>query len=365
MKIKSILSNIDKNLAKILLPWAIRHPRYLIASKNLRRSYKKSVELRNYAERNNLKIPPFLILSIAKQCNLKCAGCYATAIGTVNNDIKNQLKIDDWKRIIKEAKDLGVFGFVIAGGEPFLFPGLLDLCKYFKDSIFIIITNGTAIKENHFKELKKLSNTAVVVSIEGGVEITDNRRGKGVYGKALDTIKQLNKMGVISGISVTINRFNVEYWLNPQIIDSLIKKGVRIGFFIEYIPMKPNSFLSITKEQGEKFRKKIFEYRTNKKIYIIHSPEDEELLGGCVSAGRGFAHITPTGDLTPCPISNIASHNLKNSSLREGLASPLFEVIRENEHLLETKGVPCALYANQNKVESLAKSVGAYIINTG
>ncbi|MHA1277745.1 MAG: hypothetical protein ACTSQ8_11175 [Candidatus Helarchaeota archaeon] len=55
-----------------------------------------------------------------------------------------------------------------------------------------------------------------------------------------------------------------------------------------------------------------------KQIFLLHSPGDEEYMGGCVSAGRGFAHITPMGDLTPCPVSNIATHNLTKASLREG-----------------------------------------------
>jgi len=76
------------------------------------------------------------------------------------------------------------------------------------------------------------------VSLEGDRETTDYRRGEGVYEKALATLKRLNKIGVLNGISVTINRLNYEHWMNPQLIDSLIKKGIRIGFFLEYIPSK-------------------------------------------------------------------------------------------------------------------------------
>jgi len=48
---------------------------------------------------------------------------------------------------------------------------------------------------------------------------------------------------------------------------------------------------------------------------LIHSPGDEVLFGGCLSAGRGFAHVAPNGDLTPCPVSLLATHNLKISNL--------------------------------------------------
>ncbi len=104
----------------------------------------------------------------------------------------------------------------------------------------------------------------------------------------------------------------------------------------------------------------MLEVRNTKSIYLIHSPGDEEYFGGCVSAGRGFAHVTPGGDLTPCPVSNVATHNLKTSTLKDALASPLFEAIRKNEHLLETDGMPCALFSHPQELDELTKSVGGY-----
>lgn len=98
-------------------------------------------------------------------------------------------------------------------------------------------------------------------------------------------------------------------------------------------------------------------------MLIIHSPGDEEYMGGCVSVGRGFAHVSPLGDLTPCPVSDIATHNLTKFTLREGLLSPLFKIIRENEQLLETDGSPCTLFAHPNEIQELAKKVNAYKAN--
>jgi len=42
------------------------------------------------------------------------------------------------------------------------------------------------------------------------------------------------------------------------------------------------------------------------------------------------------------------------------LASSLFKEICKNEHLLETEGMPCALFAHPEEVSALAKLVGAY-----
>ena len=90
---------------------------------------------------------------------------------------------------------MGVFGFFLAGGEPFLFPRLIELCEEFKDRCFIVFTNGKAITERDFERLKHLFNTAIIVSIKGGKEATNMRRGQGVHQKATSTLRRLSKIG--------------------------------------------------------------------------------------------------------------------------------------------------------------------------
>lgn len=395
LTLKNVLDNLDPKLTSTFLPWALRHPRYLRTFIRLIHAHKHTKLLRENAKSNGLSVPPFLILSITSRCNLHCVGCYATAAGITHHEklethkrMIRPLKREEWRTIITQAGKLGVLGFVIAGGEPFLFPRLLELCDEFKNRFFLILTNGTAITEADFERLKHMSNIAVIMSIEGGQEATDARRGQGAYEKNLDTLQRLNKIGVLTGISVTINRLNYVYWMNPEHLDHLIDQGVHIGVFIEYIPLTPllepksskqqpsfflglpdeadkwtakdDHTLMLTKEERAKFRSQILNYRATKPIYLIHSPGDEEFFGGCVSAGRGFAHVTPTGDLTPCPVSNLATHNLMTATLREGLASPLFTKIRASDHLLENGDTPCALFAHPKEVAILAKAVGAY-----
>ncbi|MCW4034530.1 MAG: radical SAM protein [Candidatus Bathyarchaeota archaeon] len=370
---------------RLFVPWALRHPRYLTSAGHLLRAYTKANQLRKDYEQQGLKVPPALILSLTQQCNLSCSGCFAAASGITCNKNgsaskkkKPQLDWSGWRSIVSEASELGVFGFFLAGGEPFLFPQLIELCEEFNDRCFIVFTNGTAITENDFERLKRLSNTAIIVSIEGDEEATNKRRGDGVYQKALSNLRRLTEIGTPNGISATITRFNYKYWMNTERIDSLVAQGIRAALFLEYIPVmsapgacsqgndngnlleQNDHFLMLTPQERVEFREQILNYRQSKPLYIIHSPGDEELFGGCVSAGRGFAHVTPSGDLTPCPVSNVATHNLTTASLREGFASPLFTKIRENEELLENEGTPCSLFAHPKEVQELAKSVNAY-----
>jgi len=368
--LRQVLDGIDPKLRSVLLPFAIRHPRRFWAYGKLMRGYERARKARKVYREQGLTVPPFLIISITSRCNLRCAGCYARAAGILDGPAsgKGHLPLDRWRAIIKEACELGVYGFIMAGGEPFMHPGLLDLCTEFDDRVFLIVTNGTAITEEHYARLKGISNVCIVVSIEGGQAVTDARRGQGVYGKAMATVRRLGRMGVISGISANVTRANLRHWMDEASVDDLVSQGVMLGVFIEHIPTEgPNAFegngdasMMLTPAERAEFRRTMLSYREHKPIYIVHSPGDEELFGGCVSAGRGFAHITPSGDLTPCPVSDVATHNLGASSLREGLASPLFAKIRESADMLETGDTPCALFAHQKELDELARKVGAY-----
>ena len=358
------IEEIDPQLSRVLVPWVVRHPRYLPGFLRLARTIGQSRRVRARALAGGVRVPPFLVLSVTSKCNLRCAGCYAGAVGTVTSaPAEPGLSLSDWNGIVDEAVRLGVMAFMIAGGEPFLLPGITKLFRDHPDRLFLVFTNGTALQPGDFRILRDCSNTVVVVSLEGNRDLTDLRRGRGVYEKALGTLDRLQNAGVLTGLAVTVGSANIEYWTDPRNIDELIAHSGPLAMFIEEIPTSGcENGAPLTAEQRIRFRGTVVRYRDRATggAYIIHSPGDEETLGGCVSAGRGFAHVNPSGDVTACPVSALATHNVKRSNLREALASPLFAMIRENGHLLETEGHPCGLSAHAEELESMAKGLGAY-----
>jgi len=356
---------VDSRLARVFVPWAIRHPRHLPALFRLARTHEHSRRIRTRALEGGVRVPPFLVLSVTSRCNLRCAGCFAVAVGTTAGppSARPPLRLGDWHGVVEEAAALGVMGFVIAGGEPFLLPGIASLFRHFSDRLFLVFTNGTALRDCDFQVLRSCHNTAVVVSLEGDRDLTDGRRGPGVFESALRCLDRLRGAGVLTGLAVTIGSANIDYWSEARNIDALIARSGPLAFFIEQIPAGECALsVAMTAEERSRFRETVIRYRNRKTggAYIIHSPADEESLGGCVSAGRGFAHVNPVGDVTACPVSALATHNVSTSTLYQAFASPLFTMIRDNGHLLETQDHPCALFANASKLESMAKSLGAY-----
>jgi MoaA/NifB/PqqE/SkfB family radical SAM enzyme len=367
------IDGVDPQLSRVLVPWVVRHPRYLPGFLRLARTIGQSRRVRARALAGGVQVPPFLVLSVTSKCNLRCAGCFAGAVGTVTaKPAQPGLSLRDWHGIVDEAVRLGVMAFMIAGGEPFLLPGIARLFRDHPDRLFLVFTNGTALKPDDYQILKKCSNTVIVVSLEGDRDLTDLRRGRGVFEKALGSLDRLQAAGVLTGIAVTVAPANIGYWTDPRNIDELIAHSGPLAMFIEQIPtgqVPTGSCESgglLTEEQRRRFRETVVQYRDRATggAFIIHSPGDEEALGGCVSAGRGFAHVNPSGDVTACPVSPLATHNVRTSNLREALASPLFTMIRENAHLLETEGHPCGLSAHAEELETMTKDLGAYRTGT-
>jgi len=245
--LKDTLNKINPNIGRKLISWILQHPRYLKSFFPLYQAYTNARQAREKELKNGLQVPSTLIISITPSCNLNCEGCYSSTAGNIqrckSSETKTQTKTllnrEQWRKVIKEAGELGIFVNIIAGGEPFLFPELIEFCGEFKDQSFVIFTNGTTLTQADYNLLKRSTNLAIIVSIEGSPEFTNKRRGSGVYEKALNTIKSLDQIGVPAGISATITRMNFRYWMNPENIDNLIKQNIRILFLIEYILQTP------------------------------------------------------------------------------------------------------------------------------
>lgn len=73
--------------------------------------------------------PRNIVLKLHSSCNAKCSFYYAQNDSRSNEE---NLNLDDWKRIIDQAKDLGCYSVTLSGGEPLIYKDLVDLVKYIK-----------------------------------------------------------------------------------------------------------------------------------------------------------------------------------------------------------------------------------------
>lgn len=179
---------------------------------------KQAAEKRSSSEQNGTHIPPFLIASIATQCNLHCAGCYARANHACGDHADAaELTASRWGELFGEAKDLGVSFILLAGGEPLVRPDVLDEAAGVHGMIFPVFTNGTLLAGSMLDRFDQNRNLIPVVSVEGGRSRTDSRRGTGIYDLAARAMTEMGSRGIFFGASVTVTKENLEAVSSPGI----------------------------------------------------------------------------------------------------------------------------------------------------
>ena len=87
---------------------------------------------------------------------------------------------------------------------------------------------------------------------------------------------------------------------------------------------------------------------------LLSFPGDELAMGGCMAAGREFFHINSHGGAEPCPFSPYSDINVKDTSLRDAIASPLFHQLQEQGILSGEHVGGCVLYEKRDQVAALA-----------
>jgi MoaA/NifB/PqqE/SkfB family radical SAM enzyme len=261
---------------------------------------------------------------------------------------------DKIRSVISEAKELGILLIVLAGGEPLVRKEILEITTSFPEMIFFLFTNGLLFNGELIAKIKKQKNLIPVLSLEGHEQDTDKRRGKGVYKHVQNIIGKLKSKGIFFSVSLTVTRYNIETVTDEQFIQDLINLGCRMFFFAEFSAIKEGTEdWVLTDKQREQINHLMDSFRMKFPGLFIALPGDEEEFGGCLSAGRGFIHISAEGDLEPCPFSPYSDTNLRDVSLKEALESKFLQIIRQNhDQLSETEG-GCALWAKREWVKSL------------
>lgn len=315
----------------------------------------KSTTIRKQQGKKGLQVPPFLIASIASQCNLRCAGCYAWAGGGCGTTTgKVDLDTSQWRSIFDQASDLGVAFILLAGGEPFLRRDILELAGEYPNIIFPIFTNGTMLDDAAVEFLDQHRNLIPILSIEGNAEETDARRGAGTHAQIEAAMTALKTKNILFGASITVTKENMKLVTAPVFLSSLEDQGCGVTLYVEYVPVETGTeHLVLGKSEIKILQTICLELRKSfRRMVILSFPGDEEEMGGCLASGRGFFHINPYGDAEPCPFSPHAKQNLKSDSIETVLRSQYFSDLREIAVKAGNHG-GCTLFDEKEQVERL------------
>ncbi len=317
-----------------------------------------------------MRSPSFLLLSPSKACNLHCTGCYA--------DSTEQPKTLAWSivdHMVEDAKNLwGDRFFVISGGEPFAYRSegkdLIDLIEKHPDCFFMAYTNSTLITDAISQRLSKAGNLLLCISVEGWRERTDERRGKGVFDKVLESMGRLRRDSVPFGVSLTGTRYNAEEILSDEFIEFFIQQGALFAWLFQYMPIG-RSFtldLMVTPQQRAWMWRRSWEIIRKRRFFIADFWNHGTACDGCLSAGGhgagGYFYVDWNGAVTPCVFMPYSPVNIKDIYARGGNLNdvwqePFFRSIRQwqLDYKKQTRNglAPCPNRDHHEELEALIR----------
>ncbi len=206
-----------------------------------------------------MDFPQFISFTVTNACNLRCQMCGQwSKNGYINKRIKNpdtdvKMRLEDWKKLVDEIENYKIRFILVRGGEPFLFPGIIDLLRYINGKgIFISLdTNGTML-DKYAEELASIGNMHITFSVDGPEEIHDKVRGiKGSYKKTKDNIALIQKLDkeqkISKSICFTISKYSFKgLGVMPDVARSMNIKSINIVPYY-YVPA----------EIGKKYEKEL------------------------------------------------------------------------------------------------------------
>ena len=156
---------------------------------------------------------------LTDKCNLKCVYCIPEDEVDKNNLMNDTLSLHDYKFIINGLSQVGIRKIRFTGGEPLLYPHLIELIKYTRIECNIndiaITTNGIGLDEMAY-ELKQSGVKTVNISLDSLKSYKYKSITRG--GNLADVLKSINEC-LSLGIKVKINCVVINGFNDDEIYD--------------------------------------------------------------------------------------------------------------------------------------------------
>lgn len=276
--------------------------------------------------------PAFLFISITNKCNLSCQGCWSTP-----TDPPRELSLDDLDHIVEECKKQGSYFFGILGGEPLLHPQLFEIFRRHPDCYFLLFTNGITLTGDVARELRRAGNVSPLISIEGNPEVSDERRGgSDVYELSMQGLENCRRNRLITGVATSVCKSNYRDLATEEFVNEIIGRGAHYLWYYIYRPVGPNPSpeLTLSSEEVVAVRRFIVDIRTTAPIAVVDAYWDHQGNALCPAAVGIGHHISPAGDIEPCPPLQFATESIHDGK-------DLYEIFNNSGAMKRFRNLVC------------------------
>ena len=198
-------------------------------------------------------------------------------------------------KTLEDASNTPITRINLYGGEPLLYSHIKDVLEYLNSASHfkkvLLPTNGLLLSK-YIDLLPR--NIVVQVSVDGGREVTDYLRGRGVYDKVVEAIKLLRDAGINYGLGMVFNEVSKNQL--PHLIKLAIENKARfihVNYQVfEYGGVKPVSL--------EEYRTIVDYYRRVVPPFILTITAPLSSSSYCFAGCRTFA-LNPDLNYVVCP----------------------------------------------------------------
>lgn len=273
--------------------------------------------------KKGLRAPVNVTWEITLKCNLRCVHCLSNS----GEDSKDELNLDECKKLIDELSALKVFQVNIGGGEPFIRGDFMDILDYFhaKGMVTCVSTNGLVIDKAVSKRLSQMEMLYLQVSLDGADEETnDPIRGKGSYKKILSALDALAASRVSFSINTVLTRTNFVQLETLREMAKEYNSELRVSRFRPSGRGKRSKAdLGPTSEQLESFAEWLDKndlVRTGDSFFCLTSDHRRHKGLDMCGAAKMTCCVSPDGKVYPCAFLQeepFLSGNVREKSFKE------------------------------------------------
>lgn len=288
--------------------------------------------------------PMWLVLELTYRCPLKCVWCSNPI--DFDQYASKELSTEEWKRVMREGRELGALQLGFTGGEPMLRDDIEELVEeaerlgYYTN----LITSGVGLTLERLRALKKVGLKQIQLSIQSAERALTNKLvGATVHDLKIDVAKLIKAEGFPMVLNVPVFRQNIDQ------AEEILAMAEEIGVdYLEFANIQYYNWALLnrdellpTREQMERAEAAVAKAREHlgdkMTIYFVIPDYFETRPKACMN-GWGTIHLTiaPDGAALPCQearvIEGLEFPTVKEHSLKWlWEESPLFQKFRGDE----------------------------------
>jgi len=278
------------------------------------------------APATGLPRPMGLIAEVSYRCPLHCPYCSnptAVSLGGV------ELTIEQWRRVLRDAADIGVLHALFSGGEPLVRSDLESLVAHARDSGLYtnLITSAIGFTPERARSLKTAGLDSVQISFQSDrANLADSIAGTRAHARKLEAARIARDLGFPLTINVVLHRWNIER------VDHVIAMAEQLGArrlelasaqYYGWAARNRMVLLPNRSQVAEAGRTaSSAQQRLKGRMDVLYVLPDyfDDRPKPCMNGwGRQYLAVSPTGDVLPCPTAgeikslrfdNISEHSL-------------------------------------------------------